>query len=537
MYKTKLLIISIAFIFTNNALYSQSWHTYFGDSIWGGADVLRGITIDDDTFIIAGGSLFTGNDTTGAIAKWNNYSWTGFDLDLGSGIPESLLIYKNKLYVSGSTSWKPNAIENTHGFAVWDGEQWLPPGQPEFGDVRNMRVINDSLYVVGDYVVGGKILVYDGHDWQNIGPIPAPRASSVIEYNGELLVGGNYGLYKRTGYNDWEEFPGSPQGWVNAMLVDSINNFLYAGGSFYYIGDTIYSLCLGKYDGYRWYPLEQGVWGDIWYGTMEMYRGELYFGGVFSATVLDNTPIKRIARWDGERIRNVGGGVTYGMVYDLKVFQDTLIVVGAFDYVNALSEDSIRAYSMAKWYMPPGGCNFLQPVLHAWQVEGVSQDEFFLVNGEAEINFYNNNAYADSWQWDFGTLTSSERNPSITFTSPGEYNIQLTVIQDGCVKTIDKNISIYLNTGTEQKAKDNFFEVFPNPAKENAKIRHSVPKNVVNANIIVLSANGQVLDNIKLNIDQKECSIDLSQWQTDFVILNLLFDNKQIKSKKLIIEK
>ena len=438
------------------------------------------------------------------------------------------------MYAGAESSWNPNG---TSLFAAWDGENWLSANQSLTGPVRAIEIINDTLFTVGDGNTVGKVLAFDGIQWHNLSPVTSSNhAYCITEYNGDFLVGTNYGLMKRSGFNNWDWYDGTPLGPVMALLVDSTNNFLYTGGAFHYVDDTIFSSCIAKYDGYKWYPMEMGVWGDVFPGVVEMYRGDLYFGGVFNATRLDTTYLNYIARWDGEHILPVGGGMNAG-VLDLKVFQDTLLVAGNFKYVNVLNNDSIRVQGMAKWYMPSGGCNFLQPVLHAWQEEGVSKDVFYLIDGEAEVNFYNNNAYADSWEWNFGPTTSSEQNPAITFTAPGEYNIQLIVTQDQCVKTVHKTISIYLNTDAKKDYSENSFEVFPNPAKDKVTIKCDVPLSIENANIVVLSSEGKQIDVVSLSKGVHETDIDISAWKSDFVIINLLFDNKKVNSKKLIIEK
>ncbi|MDD2634228.1 MAG: PKD domain-containing protein [Bacteroidales bacterium] len=540
MLKSQYLIAVVLVFFLINPAHSQSWHTYFGDTIWDGISTLGGVHIDGDSFIIGGAFRRIGNDTIKAMARWNDYQWSGFDLSSATnGSPTCFADYKNKLYTGTPYTWEPNGDLGTANFSVWDGTQWLSPNPPIGGGIISLKVINDSLFALGSCEFGAKVLVSDGNSWQYLENIEANYAASIIEYNGELLVGTNYGLWKRTGYDSWQQFSGTPQGWVNAMLVDSVNNFLYTGGSFYYVGDTIESHCIAKYDGFQWYPMQKGVMGDVWRGVMEMYRGDLYFGGFFYATVLDTTRINYVARWDGEKIHSVGGG-TFGVVYGLKVFQDTLIVVGNFTYVNVLNGDSIHSKSMVKWYMPPtNDCKYLQPVLHAWQQEGVSEDEFYLVNGQATVNFYNNNAYADSWEWDFGDgiSNSTEKCPVHTYNSPGTYNVNVTVTQDQCVKTVQKTITVYLNTNTKQLSTNNYFEVFPNPTKDKANIKCFVPQEINNAEIIILTTNGQVLHNIKLDKGLNNLSIDLSKWKTDIVIINMLFDNERKHSEKLIIRK
>lgn len=53
------------------------------------------------------------------------------------------------------------------------------------------------------------------------------------------------------------------------------------------------------------------------------------------------------------------------------------------------------------------------------------------------VNFVDSSSGAIYWLWDFGdNTTSTQRNPSHTYTSPGEYNVRLTVTNaPGCTNT------------------------------------------------------------------------------------------------------
>lgn len=540
MLKSKYLIPVVFVIFLIKPAHSQSWHTYFGDTIWDGNCSVGGVHIYGNSFIIGGAFRRIGGDSITAMARWNDYQWSGFDLSPEtSGSPTCFAEYKNKLYTGAQYTWLPNGVL-LGNFAIWDGTQWLPANPPIGGGIISLKVINDSLFALGSCEFGAKVLVSDGSTWQYLENIEANYAASIIEYNGELLVGTNYGLWKRVGYDTWQQFPGTPQGWVNAMLVDSVNNFLYTGGSFYHVGDTIESHCIAKYDGFQWYPMQKGVMGDVWRGVMEMYRGDLYFGGFANFTVLDTASINHIARWDGESIHSVGGG-TSGTVWGLKVFQDTLIIVGNYTYVNVLNGDSIHSKSMVKWYMPPtNDCRYLQPVLHAWQDEWVSEDEFYLINGEAVVNFYNNNAYVDSWEWDFGTSTGSvtaSQTVEYIYNYPGTYNVRVTVADGQCVKTAEKEIRIFLNTSISEELKQNILNVFPNPAGEKVNIECCVPENIGIASLQIISPTGQILKSLSLNKGDNKQTITVIDWEHDFFIVSLLFDNEVVQSKKIIIKK
>lgn len=64
---------------------------------------------------------------------------------------------------------------------------------------------------------------------------------------------------------------------------------------------------------------------------------------------------------------------------------------------------------------------------------------------ESTINFYDNTtgALITNWNWNFGTLTSTEQNPVITYGDPGTYPATLVVTSNwGCVDSITKYVVI-----------------------------------------------------------------------------------------------
>ncbi|MDI9534364.1 MAG: hypothetical protein QM212_00045, partial [Bacteroidota bacterium] len=208
MVKSKHLTLIIFFLSFIKISYSQSWHTYFGDTIWNGSLVIESIHIDEDSFIIGGAFQNIGNKPIKGVAKFNNYQWSGFQQTYSnSGYPSCLTTYKNKLYAgSRNAGWNPNGNTSTANFSVWDGNQWLPPNPPIGGFIFSLKVINDSLFALGSCEFGAKVLVTDGNTWEYLENIEANYAASIIEYNDELLVGTNYGLWKRVGYDTWQQF-------------------------------------------------------------------------------------------------------------------------------------------------------------------------------------------------------------------------------------------------------------------------------------------------------------------------------------------
>jgi PKD repeat protein len=78
------------------------------------------------------------------------------------------------------------------------------------------------------------------------------------------------------------------------------------------------------------------------------------------------------------------------------------------------------------------------------------------------VNFTNNSANADSFLWEFGDgNTSTEKNPSHTYTTAGTYTVTLRSISN-CNETI-KTTTITLTSGTVEQTGLNKVQILPNP--------------------------------------------------------------------------
>ncbi|MDD2387857.1 MAG: PKD domain-containing protein, partial [Bacteroidales bacterium] len=355
------------------------------------------------------------------------------------------------------------------------------------------------------------------------------QGSSLEVFNGELLLGTQYtGIYKHTGLTNWTYMSGSPYGCVNAMTVDSINNLLYVGGVFNYVDDTIYSHNVAMWDGFKWHSLDNGLSvGDVYYKAMAIYKGDLYIGGIFDSTA-NGLTVNHIARWDGSDWHSLGNG-TNRSVRALAVFQDTLIVGGSFYAVG----DSQRALAIAKWYMPDNGCDYLRPIVYAYEEFGTVKDTFYLSNGETTVNFYNNNAYADSWQWDFGdSQTSNVKDPVHTYNEVGEYNVQVTVIDGECIKSANRTIYIRAESAVQQQQIPEM-QLYPNPTNNDFTVKIFLAS-YKNVELKITGISGEQKGIVQIR--GETTFISTKGWSAGTYICNLFVDGKLVKVEKLVFE-
>lgn len=194
------------------------------------------------------GGMFTQvQNTPGTlrIAKWNGTSWSsvggGF---IGQAYVNAMTVYQGELYVGGKLGLPNSTNNNYYSLVKWNGTQWDSVGG-KFGpgEISSLCVdsVNDVLYIGGGITfagttpiwsvaawngdslyapglgitdgaiamtmhdgklwVGGNILTndttlayYDGVNWFPVWPSPNSTITALTEYQGNLYIGGYFGI-------------------------------------------------------------------------------------------------------------------------------------------------------------------------------------------------------------------------------------------------------------------------------------------------------------------------------------------------------
>lgn len=240
-----------------------------------------------------------GADYYWGVAKWNGTQWdslsSGFHVAgqslSGSQGARALAFYKNEIYAGGSfNSVQGKAIRY---IARWNGTQWDSLPQAPNANVTQLLVYNGKLYVLGEFSKIGStscnnIAVWDGISWTAIWPYYyCLGLSDMVEYKGELYIGGN----------------------ISASSV---------GGN----------IDLLKFVGGNWVPVGGGIKGNISYVTsLEVFNNDLYIGGWIKKAA--GNAGDYLLKWDGSQFKEVIAGIN-GEIKGLTVVPDGLIATGCF---------------------------------------------------------------------------------------------------------------------------------------------------------------------------------------------------------------
>jgi PKD repeat protein len=309
-----------------------------------------------------------------------------------------------------------------------------------------------------------------------------------------------------------------------AMAKDTFNNFLYIGGGCFNVydvhGNPIPTDGVGLWDGFEWHPIGDGSMPQaISEDALAVYRGDLYVGSLDLAWGC-------LKRWDGVKWDSCQGGVN-NTIYSLEVYKDSLYVAGAFSTVN---HDSVPQ-GLATWFMPDTGCRYVKPMVHTLA------DTFKINSGQPTVNvqFYNNNAYVDTWAWDFGDMgTAGTQNPTHTYTAAGTYNVICTVSHNACVKTASKTIVVIDNTGIEDLSKEKLnFKLYPNPTSSDITVECTLPQNKT-GELKTHHMNGSTRNSWPLQSGENRITIPSTGLATGVSLVSVFVDGGFVFTEKVV---
>lgn len=309
------------------------------------------------------------------LAQWNGKNWSGLTSGV-DGIVETLTMSGNQLYVGGyfSTLGKVSA----QNVARWDGKQWWSLGDgilDERGVVKAIAVSeNGDVYAGGLFtnatgVAVASIAKWDGRNWSSLNDgvrlLSGDRGHvrSLALAGNELCVGGSFAYAGKVSSphlakwniatNQWSAIRNGRSngilGEVHAIAASGKD--VYVGGDLYAAGTVIVNN-IAKWDGKRWFALDDGVNGRV-NVIAANERGEIYVGGKFSITGLANA--YDIAKWDGRKWFALGSGVGGGTVNSIFIDGNNVYIAGNFYTTGGITVNGIARWNGQKWSSLGGG--------------------------------------------------------------------------------------------------------------------------------------------------------------------------------------
>jgi len=512
------------------AVFSQQWipdtNKKYALTYPPGADGVCLLAVHD-TLYLGGHFLKVDTKNTSMIARYYNGQWDSLKGGLQSANPYALSYNYNdgNLYAEGgflNADGKPG----TNGLARWDGNNWWPIRvSSNCASCYTMEQYDNKVFFGGGNMLGlaWGVIAWDGTNWVNRCNLPV--IGYLKKYNSNLLAGYTPGGFiKYEGDTSWSSDPyGGIYGDMYRAEWDTINNLFYVSGDFNYVNlnNPIESHYIAIWDGFEWHSMGNT---SEFMDCLKLYNGYLY-AGLSTDTLNNGTVINYIGRWDGLNWQPLGIGLNSG-AEALEEFHDTLFVTGLFTTAGGDS-----AYGLARWYMPDTNCAFLKPTIHTL----VLQDTFYLSAGHVNVQFFNNNAYAQTWQWNFGDNgTGNTQNPIHNYTNDSAYTITVTVSEDGCTKSDTINIWVLNENKVEQVTKEKLqFKIYPNPTTGDFTIECTLPNDKTGL-VKAYRTDGSELGRHSLKAGLNNINMPASNWKSDIILCQVIVNNKPAFTEKVI---
>lgn len=301
--------------FNHIATWDGSTLRPLGTGLSGTFPLVGSMVSHNGDLIVTGTFTSAGGVAVSNVARWNGTSWSAMPGLAGPGW--ALLVSGgNQLYVGGEFT-NAGGTANTANFARWNGAGWSSVSTGVNGRVLTMENWNGRVVVGGEFTQAG-----------GAGGVAAPRIAAWSETSQ---------LWSALG-------TGIPNGSVKALRARSEDGALYVGGSFTTAGGQATG-SLARWNGVNWSSVGGNFAGRV--DALATYRGKLYITGLYPG--INNSP--SLATWDGSAYATPGtGGLgTSGSGFTMSVYNDWLVLGGAFGSAGGLFNQHIARWNNTEW--------------------------------------------------------------------------------------------------------------------------------------------------------------------------------------------
>ncbi|MEK6643183.1 MAG: hypothetical protein AABZ08_04685 [Planctomycetota bacterium] len=374
------------------------------------------------TLFAAGGFVTAGGISANRIAAWNGTSWSAlgsglnqppnsmlaFDQDGLGPTPTSLLVVGDFFSTAGGTPVK--------GFAVWNGSNWAPLGNERLASYGTACMFDGDgsgpglarLFATIQSTNGNELRYWNGTAWEN--PDRAIRTNNTLfainamhsfisvgatGVSESLIVAGDFesagpaAADSIAAYRDgnWTSLGSGVTDWTIDCLGEfdpdgpgALNRRLLAGGQFSQICG-VSATYLAQWDGMNWseFPGITAAITEFSYSIRSICEFDedgpagarpplLFIGGGFTLKS-DGVVTKGIAKWNGTKWLDVGGGLSFPSTTNvpgadvMAVFDDdgpgphtaALFVAGHFELAGKVPVKNIAKWDGTTWHDVAGG--------------------------------------------------------------------------------------------------------------------------------------------------------------------------------------
>ncbi|MEX2597899.1 MAG: T9SS type A sorting domain-containing protein [Salibacteraceae bacterium] len=267
------------------------------------------------------------------------------------GQVQDIIVFHDSVFIGGS---------QLGSLKKWNGTNWVLVGGKEInGQIVDLEIIDHELWVAGYFdSIGNQqtngLARWNGEEWKTAYDLPTidpwgnpNRISAVIEYKGEIYIGGNFNNAE-TGMDEIAKWNGTEWtdvgGGIKPHTFSFVNNFIEYHGDLYVLGRFLSDAGnadnnIMRWNGEEWLPCGGGLMSSAGYATV--FEDKLWVTGQMSSAA--GMPADGLAVWDGEEWC-VPGNEFSSWPGPLAVYNDSLFIGGGFQTIDG---DSFSY--LAKW--------------------------------------------------------------------------------------------------------------------------------------------------------------------------------------------
>lgn len=255
-------------------------------------------------YLYAGGDFsHVEGDTIYNIAKWNGGYWDRMAYGV-SGPVWGITDYVSNVYIAGFFGWARYG-EPLSGVGSWNGNSWdsLRSGAGSFCVIE----YNGNIYVGGSFsMIGGiaanNIAMWNGSTWAPLGNGTNGNVFTLCVHGSQIFAGGNFTTAGGISANNIAAWNGSS--WSHllsgvdapVLALTDFGSKVIVGGDFTHAG-SVTANYIAAWDGYydTWTPIGSGMNSSVF--ALTVFNNKLIAAGNFS--MADSSNVGYIAQWNG----------------------------------------------------------------------------------------------------------------------------------------------------------------------------------------------------------------------------------------------
>jgi hypothetical protein len=136
---------------------------------------------------------------------------------------------------------------------------------------------------------------------------------------------------------------------VRVMYADTVDNYLYTGGNFYFLDNGKQFNMIARWNGTQWDTMQTGILGAGNVLAMTRYNGELYVAGGFSSA--GGISARNIAKWNGNNWDSlpIQPVKWTNSINSMTVINNELYIGGTFDTIAGMPVTGIAKWNGSIW--------------------------------------------------------------------------------------------------------------------------------------------------------------------------------------------